>query len=131
MATEEAFRGLFEAARDERVRESACRAFAEACVAESARLRVFTQEGRRHDRLLQAYPTRPEDFDRLFQDRTTIDGFRRTRGALRAYGEGHRLWEARNKDADDTRRSGSEQEADFDAERFLDIGDRADVLRRC
>ena len=55
VATEEAFeivrRRLFEPVRDEKAREMVCRAFADAYVAEGAKLPTETQEGRYYDRL--------------------------------------------------------------------------------
>ena len=103
VATEEAFeivrRRLFEPVRDEKARESVCRAFADAYVAEGAKLPTETQEGRYYDRLLQAYPIHPEVFDRLYEDWTTIDGFQRTRGVLKLMAKViYRLWKDENKD---------------------------------
>lgn len=103
VATEEAFeivrRRLFEPVRDEKERELVCRAFAEAYVAEGAKLPTETQEGRYYDRLLQAYPIHPEVFDRLYEDWTTIDGFQRTRGVLKLMANViFRLWKDDNKD---------------------------------
>ena len=103
VATEEAFeivrRRLFEPARDEKARETVCRAFAEAYVAEGAKFPGETQEGRYFDRLLQAYPIHPEVFDRLYEDWTTIEGFQRTRGVLKLMAKViYRLWKDDNKD---------------------------------
>jgi predicted AAA+ superfamily ATPase len=103
VAAEEAFeivrRRLFEPVRDEKDREAACHAFADAYVAEGAKLPVATQEGRYYDRLLQAYPIHPEVFDRLYEDWTTIDGFQRTRGVLKLMAKViYRLWKEGNKD---------------------------------
>jgi predicted AAA+ superfamily ATPase len=103
VATEEAFeivrRRLFEPVRDEKARETVCRAFADAYVAEGSKLPTETQEGRYFDRLLQAYPIHPEVFDRLYEDWTTIDGFQRTRGVLKLMAKViHRLWKDDNKD---------------------------------
>lgn len=103
VATEEAFeivrRRLFEPVYDEKAREVVCRAFAEAYVAEGARLPSETQETRYYDRLLQAYPIHPEVFDRLYEDWTTIDGFQRTRGVLKLMAKViYRLWKDDNKD---------------------------------
>ena len=103
VATEEAFeivrRRLFEPVRDTRARETVCRAFADAYVAEGAKLPAETQEGRYYDRLLQAYPLHPEVFDRLYEDWTTIDGFQRTRGVLKLMAKViYRLWKDDNKD---------------------------------
>ena len=87
VATEEAFeivrRRLFEPVRDGKARDAVCRAFADAYVAEGAKLPTETQEGRYYDRLVQAYPIHPEVFDRLYEDWTTINGFQRTRGVLK------------------------------------------------
>lgn len=103
VATEEAFeivrRRLFETVSDVKGRKAACRAFADAYIAEGARLPAETQEGRYHDRLLQAYPIHPEVFDRLYEDWTTIDGFQRTRGVLKLMAKViYRLWKDDNTD---------------------------------
>lgn len=103
VATEEAFeivrRRLFEPVRDAKSRETVCRAFADAYVAEGAKLPSETQEGRYYDRLVQAYPIHPEVFDRLYEDWTTIDGFQRTRGVLKLMAKViYRLWKDDNKD---------------------------------
>ncbi len=103
VATEEAFeivrRRLFEPVRDEQARATVCRAFADAYVAEGARLPSETQETRYFDRLAQAYPIHPEVFDRLYEDWTTIEGFQRTRGVLKLMAKViYRLWKDDNKD---------------------------------
>ncbi len=103
VATEEAFeivrRRLFEPMRDDKTRESVCRAFADAYVDEGSKLPAATQEGRYYERLLQAYPIHPEVFDRLYEDWTTIDGFQRTRGVLKLMAKViYRLWKDDNKD---------------------------------
>jgi len=103
VATEEAFeivrRRLFEPIKDATARDAVCRAFADAYVAEGAKLPGETQEGRYYDRLCQAYPIHPEVFDRLYEDWTTIDGFQRTRGVLKLMAKViSRLWKADNKD---------------------------------
>lgn len=103
VATEEAFeivrRRLFEPVRDEKAREQVCRAFADAYVAEGAKLPSETQEARYFERLMQAYPIHPEVFDRLYEDWTTIDGFQRTRGVLKLMAKViFRLWQDNNKD---------------------------------
>lgn len=103
VATEEAFeivrRRLFEPVRDAKAREAVCRAFADAYVAEGAKLPAETQEGRYYDRLVQAYPIHPEIFDRLYEDWTTIDGFQRTRGVLKLMAKViYRLWTDDNTD---------------------------------
>jgi uncharacterized protein len=103
VATEEAFeivrRRLFEPIKDLKTRDAVCRAFADAYIAEGAKLPSETQEGRYYDRLTQAYPIHPEVFDRLYEDWTTIDGFQRTRGVLKLMAKViSRLWKADNKD---------------------------------
>ena len=103
VATEEAFeivrRRLFEPVRDPKARETVCRAFADAYVAEGTKLPAETQEGRYYDRLVQAYPIHPEVFVRLYEDWTTIDGFQRTRGVLKLMAKViYRLWQDDNKD---------------------------------
>lgn len=103
VATEEAFeivrRRLFETVRDEKAREASCRAFADAYIAEGAKLPTETHEGRYYERLLQAYPIHPEIFDRLYEDWTTIDGFQRTRGVLKLMAKViYRLWKDDNRD---------------------------------
>ena len=60
-----------------------CRAFADAYVAEGAKLPAETQERRYYDRMVQGYPIHPEVFVRLYEEWTTIDGFQRTRGVLK------------------------------------------------
>ena len=103
VATEEAFeivrRRLFEPVRDGKARDAVCRAFADAYVAEGAKLPTETQEGRYYERLVKAYPIHPEVFDRLYEDWTTIDGFQRTRGVLKLMAKViYRLWKDDNKD---------------------------------
>jgi predicted AAA+ superfamily ATPase len=103
VATEEAFeivrRRLFEPVRDAKARDAVCRAFADAYVAEGAKLPAETQESRYYHRLLQAYPIHPEVFDRLYEDWTTIEGFQRTRGVLKLMAKViYRLWKDDNKD---------------------------------
>jgi predicted AAA+ superfamily ATPase len=103
VATEEAFeivrRRLFEPVRDAKTRDTVCRAFADAYVAEGSKLPSETQEGRYYDRLVQAYPIHPEIFDRLYEDWTTIDGFQRTRGVLKLMAKViYRLWKDGDKD---------------------------------
>ncbi|SDX45185.1 ATP-binding protein [Thiocapsa roseopersicina] len=103
VATEEAFeivrRRLFEPVRDPQAREAVCRAFADAYVAEGAKLPSETQERHYYERLVQAYPIHPEVFDRLYEDWTTIDGFQRTRGVLKLMAKViYRLWKDDNKD---------------------------------
>lgn len=103
VATEEAFeivrRRLFEPVRDTTARNTVCRAFADAYVAEGSKMPTETQEGRYYDRLVNAYPIHPEVFDRLYEDWTTIDGFQRTRGVLKLMAKViYRLWKDDNKD---------------------------------
>jgi uncharacterized protein len=103
IATEEAFeivrRRLFEPIQDGQTRAAVCRRFADAYIAEGARLPSETQEHRYVERLLQAYPIHPEIFDRLYEDWTTIDGFQRTRGVLKLMAKViYRLWKDDNKD---------------------------------
>ena len=103
VATEEAFeivrRRLFEPMRDTKSSEVVCRAFADAYIAEGAKLPSETQEAHYYDRLVQAYPIHPEVFDRLYEDWTTIDGFQRTRGVLKLMAKViFRLWKDENKD---------------------------------
>lgn len=103
VATEEAFeivrRRLFEPISDTEARDTVCRAFADTYVDEGAKLPSETQEGRYFDRLAQAYPIHPEVFDRLYEDWTTIEGFQRTRGALKLMAKViSRLWKDNNQD---------------------------------
>lgn len=103
VATEEAFeivrRRLFEPIKDLKTRDIICRAFADAYIAEGAKLPSETQEGRYFERMVQAYPIHPEVFDRLYEDWATIDGFQRTRGVLKLMAKViSRLWKADNKD---------------------------------
>tara|TARA_R110002096_G_scaffold173781_9_gene349028 strand:- start:235352 stop:238207 length:2856 start_codon:yes stop_codon:yes gene_type:complete len=103
VATEEAFeivrRRLFEQIDDGQSRDAVCRAFADAYVAEGAKLPSETQEGRYFDRLCQAYPIHPEVFDRLYEDWSTIDGFQRTRGVLKLMAKViSKLWQDNNQD---------------------------------
>jgi len=104
VATEEAFeivrRRLFEPIKDVRTRDVVCRAFADAYLAEGAKLPSETQEGRYYDRLCAAYPIHPEVFDRLYEDWTTIDGFQRTRGVLKLMAKViNRLWKNNDQDS--------------------------------
>ena len=103
VATEEAFeivrRRLFEPVRDEKARETVCRAFADAYVAEGSKLPTETQEAKYFDRLVQAYPIHPEIFDRLVRRLVDNDGFQRTRGVLKLMAKViYRLWKDDNKD---------------------------------
>lgn len=100
---EEAFeivrRRLFEPIKDTKGREAVCRAFADAYVAEGAKMPSETHEARYHDRLVNAYPIHPEVFDRLYQDWSTLDAFQRTRGVLKLMARViYRLWKDQNKD---------------------------------
>jgi predicted AAA+ superfamily ATPase len=103
VATEEAFeivrRRLFEPIRDLKTRDTVCRAFADAYIAEGAKLPSESQEARYFDRLVQAYPIHPEVFDRLYEDWSTLDGFQRTRGVLKLMAKViYRLWKDQNQD---------------------------------
>ena len=103
VAPEEAFeivrRRLFEKIRDPKARDLVCRAFAEAYLAEGAKVPQETQESRYFDRMLQSYPIHPEVFARLYEEWTTIDGFQRTRGVLKLMAKViFRLWQDDNKD---------------------------------
>jgi uncharacterized protein len=103
VSTDEAFeivrRRLFEPVKDAKARDVVCRAFADAYIAEGAKLPSETQEGRYLERLCHAYPIHPELFDRLYEDWTTIEGFQRTRGVLKLMAKViSRLWKAQNQD---------------------------------
>ncbi|MBX3409892.1 MAG: ATP-binding protein [Phycisphaeraceae bacterium] len=103
VATEEAFeivrRRLFEPLKDQKARDTVCRAFADAYEAEGAKLPSETHESRYFERLCNAYPIHPEVFDRLYEDWTTIDGFQRTRGVLKLMAKViSRLWKDNNQD---------------------------------
>ncbi|MFS8065837.1 MAG: ATP-binding protein [Byssovorax sp.] len=103
VAVEEAFeivrRRLFEPIRDVEMRNAVCRAFANAYVAEGAKVPTETHEAHYHDRLVQAYPIHPEVFDRLYEDWTTLQNFQRTRGVLKLMAHViSRLWKVQNQD---------------------------------
>src|ERR1017187_6141937 len=103
VAPEEAFeivrRRLFEKIRDAKARDQVCRAFADAYVAEGAKLPQETQESRCFDRMMQSYPIHPEVFAQLYEEWTTIEGFQRTRGVLKLMAKVlYRLWQDDNKD---------------------------------
>lgn len=103
VAPEEAFeivrRRLFESIRDAKGRDLVCRAFADAYVAEGAKLPQETQESRYYDRMVQSYPIHPEVFAQLYEVWTTIEGFQRTRGVLKLMAKViYRLWQDNNKD---------------------------------
>lgn len=103
VAPEEAFeivrRRLFEKIRDPKARDQVCRAFADAYVAEGAKVPQETQETRYFDRMMQSYPIHPEVFAQLYEEWTTIDGFQRTRGVLKLMAKTiFRLWQDDNKD---------------------------------
>lgn len=103
VAPEEAFeivrRRLFELIRDAKARDVVCRAFADAYVAEGAKVPQETQEARYFDRMVQSYPIHPEVFTQLYEEWTTIDGFQRTRGVLKLMAKViFRLWQDNNKD---------------------------------
>lgn len=103
VAPEEAFeivrRRLFEPIRDAKARDQVCRAFADAYVAEGAKVPQETQEARYFDRMMQSYPIHPEVFAQLYEEWTTIEGFQRTRGVLKLMAKViFRLWQDDNKD---------------------------------
>ncbi|MBZ1351211.1 DUF499 domain-containing protein [Alcaligenaceae bacterium LF4-65] len=103
VAPEEAFeivrRRLFESIRDAKARDLTCRAFADAYIAERAKVPQETQEARYFDRMVQSYPIHPEVFTQLYEEWTTIDGFQRTRGVLKLMAKViYRLWQDDNKD---------------------------------
>ena len=103
VAPEEAFeivrRRLFEQIRDAKGRDQVCRAFADAYVAEGAKVPQETQEARYFDRMMQSYPIHPEVFAQLYEEWTTIDGFQRTRGVLKLMAKViYRLWQDDKKD---------------------------------
>jgi len=103
VAPEEAFeivrRRLFEHIRDAKARDLVCRDFADAYIAEGAKVPQETQEARYFDRMLQSYPIHPEVFAQLYEEWTTIDGFQRTRGVLKLMAKViYRLWQDNNKD---------------------------------
>ena len=103
VAPEEAFeivrRRLFESITDAKARDMVCRAFADAYVAEGAKMPQETQESRYFDRMVHSYPIHPEVFTQLYEEWTTIDGFQRTRGVLKLMAKViYRLWQDDNKD---------------------------------
>ena len=103
VAPEEAFeivrRRLFESIHDAKTRDLVCRAFADAYVAEGAKVPKETQEARYFDRMTHSYPIHPEVFTQLYEEWTTIDGFQRTRGVLKLMAKViYRLWQDDNKD---------------------------------
>lgn len=103
VAPEEAFeivrRRLFEQIKDAKGRDQVCRAFADAYLAEGAKIPQETQESRYFDRMMQSYPIHPEVFSQLYEEWTTIDGFQRTRGVLKLMAKViYRLWQDNNKD---------------------------------
>jgi uncharacterized protein len=103
VSPEEAFeivrRRLFEQIGDDTARDQVCRAFADAYLAEGAKLPQETQEARYSDRMIQSYPIHPEVFAQLYEQWTTIDGFQRTRGVLKLMAKViYRLWQDNNND---------------------------------
>jgi len=101
VSPEEAFeivrRRLFEQISDAKARDQVCRAFADAYVAEGAKLPQETQESRYFDRMMQSYPIHPEVFVQLYEEWTTIDDFQRTRGVLKLMAKViYRLWQDNN-----------------------------------
>ncbi len=103
VAPDEAFeivrRRMFESIRDPKARDLVCRAFADAYVAEGAKVPQETQESRYFDRMVQSYPIHPEVFTQLYEEWTTIEGFQRTRGVLKLMAKViYRLWQDNNMD---------------------------------
>ena len=103
VSPEEAFeivrRRLFEQIRDANARDQVCRAFADAYIAEGAKVPQETQEARYYDRMVQSYPIHPEVFAQLYEEWTTIEGFQRTRGVLKLMAKViFRLWQDNNTD---------------------------------
>jgi len=103
VSPEEAFeivrRRLFEPIRDAKARDEVCRAFADAYIAEGAKVPQETQESRYFERMIQSYPIHPEVFTQLYEEWTTIQNFQRTRGVLKLMAKViHRLWQDDNKD---------------------------------
>jgi predicted AAA+ superfamily ATPase len=103
VGTEEGFeivrRRLFEPIRDENIKNTVCKAFADAYVKEGIKLPNETLQAKYLERLCQAYPIHPELFDRLYEDWTTIEGFQRTRGVLKLMAKViFRLWSSNNQD---------------------------------
>ena len=92
-------RRLFEQIRDAKARDQVCRAFADAYIAEGAKVPQETQEARYYDRMVQSYPIHPEVFTQLYEEWTTIQNFQRTRGVLKLMAKViHRLWQDNDKD---------------------------------
>jgi uncharacterized protein len=103
VAPEEAFeivrRRLFESIRDPKARDTVCRAFVNAYIAEGTKVPQETQEARYFDRMIQSYPIHPEVFAQLYEEWTTIEGFQRTRGVLKLMAKIiYRLWQDNDKD---------------------------------
>ena len=103
VAPDEAFeivrRRLFETIRDAQARDLVCRAFADAYLAEGAKVPQETHEARYFERMVQSYPIHPEVFTQLYEGWTTIEGFQRTRGVLKLMAKViYRLWQDDNKD---------------------------------
>ena len=141
VATEEAFeivrRGC--SSRDARCQDAraVCRAFADAYVAEGAKLAAKHRRPATSTGWCKAYPIHPEVFDRLYEDWTTIDGFQRTRGVLEADGQGHLpAVEGRQQGLDDPARQSAAlrrqyaQRTDLLSSRRLGPGDRKGHRRR-
>ena len=61
---------------------------------------VEPQSNEYFERLRRSYPIHPEIFGRLYEDRSTLEKFQRTRGVLQYMAIViHRLWNSDNKDA--------------------------------
>lgn len=84
---------LFANVADTTARDASCQAFFQLYRRHRADFPAEASEPRYLERLRGAYPVHPEVFDRLYSDWSTLDGFQRTRGALRLLsGVVHSLW---------------------------------------
>jgi predicted AAA+ superfamily ATPase len=84
---------LFEPVADHAARDATCQAFFQLYRRHRADFPGEASEPRYLERLRGAYPIHPEVFDRLYGDWSTLDGFQRTRGALRLLSAVvHALW---------------------------------------
>lgn len=92
-------RRLFEPVRDEAMRDTVCRAFANAYAKEGARVPPETHKATYYERMVRAYPIHPEVFERLYEDWSTLPKFQRTRGVLTLMAQViQRLWKDQNSD---------------------------------
>lgn len=97
VSVEESFevvrRRLFSEVTDAGARDATCQAFFQFYRRHRSEFPAEASEPRYLERLLGAYPVHPEVFDRLYSDWSTLDGFQRTRGALRLLSAVvHALW---------------------------------------